>query len=39
VRDPEGKMDDCYLMATNLSMGVAAIIERYDIIRGESVRS
>jgi hypothetical protein len=31
VRDPEGVMKDCYLLATNLKMGVAEIIQNFSL--------
>jgi hypothetical protein len=31
VRDPEGVMEDCYLMSTNLGLGVAAIIRNFSL--------
>jgi hypothetical protein len=31
VRDPEGMMKDCYLLATNLKMGVAEIIRTFSL--------
>lgn len=31
VRDPEGIMDDCYLMATNLELRVAEIIRNFSL--------
>jgi hypothetical protein len=31
VRDPEDKMKDCYLLATNLQMGVAEIIRNFSL--------
>ncbi len=31
VRDPEGAMKDCYLLATNLKMGVAEIIRNFSL--------
>jgi hypothetical protein len=31
VRDPEGVMDDCYLMSTNLKLSVMAIIRNFSL--------
>ena len=31
VHDPEGVMDDCYLMVTNLEMGIADVIHNFSL--------
>jgi hypothetical protein len=31
VRDPEGRLDDCYLLVTNLDLGIADVIRNYSL--------